>query len=508
MSTSPVFLGIDFGTSNSCMAWYNPETRQAEIIRNFEGQEKTPSVVYFGAGEPLVGKPAEEMWQDEDERDRVIMSVKRDLIEVSTIALPGRRVRTVEVAAAILRKLKQDAEKYHFYKPVTHTIITCPASFSVVEQDKLRDAAAHAGFSTIEVLEEPIAAAYAYAEAALRVGQHVLVYDLGGGTFDVAVVSRESDGSYRLAMKPQGKENCGGDDFDRELYDHVDSVVQQSLGRPISLLGKTDPYFLRECRRQKENLSSYERAAFSSYLRSENGAIPFKHAVERSTFESLINSYIDTTVQLTRAILEEAQKCHHPVDTVVLIGGSSRVPLVLRSLQEVLPMEPQQWHHQDMAVALGAAYYGNTLWGTPGGSAVDHEAYRKAIEMAWADKKLDRAEVAQLDAYAIDRGLTSEEATKIERAVMGDAKEKISAKEAITRPLHPSLVGQQPPNHKPPQTVDKPPPPPPTKRPPPPAHGRPPHPSLQQPSQPAAARPAHPSSRPQVPPPPKTEAEN
>ncbi len=131
---SSATLGIDFGTTTSSMAWFNPKTGQAEAIRNAEGEEKTPSVVYFGERETLVGSPAEQMLDDEAERERVVLSVKRGLINSPTLALPGRRrVKAVEVVAAILGKLRHDAEELHFHTPVTRAVVTHPAAFDVLE---------------------------------------------------------------------------------------------------------------------------------------------------------------------------------------------------------------------------------------------------------------------------------------------------------------------------------------------------------------------------------------
>jgi actin-like ATPase involved in cell morphogenesis len=363
-STFP-FIGIDFGTSKSSMAWYDPKAGQAKIVRNDEEEEKTASVVYFDKDETLVGTPAERMLEDQEDPEacrRVIVSVKRSLVNSPTLALPGRRVKATEVAAEILSKLKRDAEKGHFYQAVTHAVITCPAAFDLLQRDEIEKAGKLAGFSEVQLLEEPVAAALAYAHEGLDVGNYLLVYDLGGGTFDVAVLAREGDG-FRVVMEPKGMARCGGDDFDRALYDYCDEVAQQILGRPISVTGEVDLHFLHRCRERKENLSSRERVTFSSWLRSESGTVQFKQMIERTKIEELIGKYIEETVRLTKDILEESVASGCTVDTVVLIGGSSRVPLVRTLLKETLPVQPKEWQKRDMAVALGAAYYANSLWG-------------------------------------------------------------------------------------------------------------------------------------------------
>src|SRR2546423_14480262 len=229
------------------MAWYNPKTNQAEILRNAEGEEKTASVVYFGESETLVGSPAEAMLEYEQERERIIISIKRELVTTPVIALPGRLVKPVEVTAEILHKLKRDAEEQHFLQEITRAIITCPASFGPLEWDKIREAAQLAGFGEVELLEEPVAAAIAYTQMGFKVGKYVLVYDLGGGTFDLAVLAREDDGLFHPALEPQGIKRCGGDEFDFTLYEYLDKIAVKHLGCPSSLPGNVNLRLLRIC---------------------------------------------------------------------------------------------------------------------------------------------------------------------------------------------------------------------------------------------------------------------
>jgi actin-like ATPase involved in cell morphogenesis/chorismate mutase len=425
-SLSPI-IGIDFGTTNSKMAWYNSKTNQAEILRNAEGEEQTPSVVYFGESETLVGTPAEAMLENEQERERVIISIKRELVTTPIIALPDRSVKPVAVAAEILHKLKRDAEELHFQQEVTHVVITCPASFRLLEQDKIREAAQSAGFDEVELLEEPVAAAIAYTQRGLKVGKNVLVYDLGGGTFDLAVLVCEENGSFRLALEPQGIKRCGGDDFDEALYNYCDAIAREKLGRAISRTEeKRDLNFLQECRKRKENLSKSERHMFNSLL---SGDIIFRHEITRATFESLISKIVEETVRKTKMLLEQASAERQAVETVVLIGGSSRVPLVRRLLEEGLPLKPLLWEKQDIAVALGASYRAYSLW-KPGNQ------YRKAVAVAWIDKKLDEIKIAQLTTLANDLGLTEDQAADIEREVMGETKEEIFSQQKAFEQYH------------------------------------------------------------------------
>jgi formylglycine-generating enzyme required for sulfatase activity len=350
-------IGIDFGTTTSSMAWVDPGTGKAEMLKNAEGEEKTPSVVYFGAELMLVGTPAEQMLDDPQEGRRVVASVKRELANAPTLGLPGRRVKAVEVAAAVFAKLKRDAEDLHFQEPVTRAVITCPAAFDVMEREAIEAAARLAGFAEVRSLEEPVAAALAYSRAGLGVGRHVLVYDLGGGTFDLALL-REEAGGFALALEPKGLRRCGGDDFDQALYDYCDEEAERQWGHPLCDGGR-DLRFLRDCRRRKENLSAQDKVLFSSLV--GEGRL-FRHSLTRELFEGLIGSRIDTTVRLTGELVRAAEGHGLPVETVVLIGGSSRIPLVQRRLKEALPVEPRRWQHQDVAVALGAAYFAQGLW--------------------------------------------------------------------------------------------------------------------------------------------------
>jgi hypothetical protein len=355
------------------MAWYDPRTGDAEVLLNAEGQTRTPSLVYFGDNETLVGEPVENLIEDVStdraRRDeifgRTIASIKRNLLSPPRIALPGGcYVRPVEVVAEILKKLKRDAEDGHFHQEVKRAVITCPAEFNVLQRQKIEEASHLASFNEVVLLEEPTAGALAYARAGLNVGEHVLVYDLGGGTFDLAVLDNEGE-SLHVAMEPKGMERCGGDDFDLSLYHHCDEVAREKLGRSISLTGAVDLSFLRACRRRKENLSFQERTRFNNYLSSEDGPVLFEHEVDRQTFEELIGEYVKITTRLTKEILSQANTAGYEIDTVVLIGGSVRVPLVIHTLEETLPVSPLGFNKRDVAVALGAAHYTNVRWPAP-----------------------------------------------------------------------------------------------------------------------------------------------
>jgi actin-like ATPase involved in cell morphogenesis len=432
-------IGIDFGTTSSKMAWYNQQTRQAQVIKNREGEDETPSVVYFGEQQTLVGTPALEMLAYEEERGRVILSVKRELVTTPWLALPGKTLAPVAVAGEILRKLKADAEALHFHQSIAHAVVTYPASFGPLEQEKIRQAALLAGFTQVEMLAEPVAAALAYTHMGPTIGKSVLIYDLGGGTFDLAILAREEDDIFRLALEAQGLSRCGGDDFDQAIYEHCDTIAQQVLGRPVSLTDKRDLHFLRQCRQRKENLSVAERHRFKSYL--EPDAVLFQYELERSTLEKLISTTVEETVRKTRALVTQASSAGQTVDTLVLIGGSSRIPLVQRMLGESLSLVPLQWQYQDVAVALGAVYHayagGERTAPThrpvvaPGGRGrlTVHqqaiETYRNALSRAWSRHKMSQTKVERLKALAKGLALSRDDTMRLEQDILGKLKEAI-----------------------------------------------------------------------------------
>jgi hypothetical protein len=444
MSEQVASIGIDFGTTNSCVAWYDPRTGGAEVILNAEGQTKTPSLVYFGEDETLVGEPVEHLIQnvskDRAQREevfrRTIMSVKRNLLTPPRIALPdGRFVRPVDVAAEILRKLKRDAEEGLFHEEVKRAVITCPAEFNVLQRQKIEEAGRLAGIEEVVLLEEPVAGALAYSRAGLNVGKHVLVYDLGGGTFDLAVLDNEGE-SFHVAMEPKGMERCGGDDFDHAIYYHCDEVAQEKLGRSISLTGDVDLNFLRECRRRKEGLTYQGQGKIGDYLPADGAPVLFEHEVDRRTFEGLIGEYVETSTRLTEEILKQAVTRGHEVDTAVLVGGSSRVPLVMRALKETLPVEPLTFDKKDVAIALGAAHYADVRWPStrtgerseiarPREDPPHLDQYRASVEETVSNSKLNKVEVDRLEAFAEQLGLRKEQAAEIERRILGESKEGI-----------------------------------------------------------------------------------
>ena len=234
------FLGIDFGTTNSSMARFAADVGRAVVVCNSEGNEKTPSIVYFGKTETVAGDAAVNVLADSggdpDTASRAIRSVKRNLVSPPRIAVPGgRTVRPTDVAAQILAKLRRDAGEADGGRESTRAVITCPAVFDSPQQQAIVDAAQLSGFTEVELVEEPVAAALAFQHAGGAIGKGVLVYDFGGGTFDAAfVVREEGEKQFHLALEPDGDRHCGGDDIDQALYDYFDRQARDRLGRSIS----------------------------------------------------------------------------------------------------------------------------------------------------------------------------------------------------------------------------------------------------------------------------------
>jgi molecular chaperone DnaK len=366
---SNLTIGIDFGACQCSVAWFNPKTNHAELLRNAEGYEKTPAVVYYDeeSGKVVVGSSAELMLDDEDSIKNVYVGIKHDIGKDVLIHLGGKDRRPVDIAADIFRKLKRDAEQLHFKAPVAIAVVTHPAAFDPVERERLTDAATLAGFERVLLLSEPEAAAIAVTKSGVKLGNHLVVYDFGASTFDLTLLLQTGDGNYRFPLGSRGKK-IGGDDFDGLLYDHCEAAARQEHGRSFAPDGQSDPLLMRACRQRKEHLSLRDYADFSFVLKGDPVVI-FKHRVQRETFEGLILPIVEATVRATKDMVEEAERSGYKPDSILLIGGSSRIPLITRQLKSAVPIEVAQWQQQDVAVALGAAVYGALELGMVGGQS-------------------------------------------------------------------------------------------------------------------------------------------
>ncbi len=351
-------IGIDLGTTYSCMAVM--EGGEATVIPNAEGSRTTPSVVAFSkTGERLVGQVAKR--QAVTNPDGTVMSIKRHMGSDYKVNLNGKDYTPQEVSAMILQKLKADAEAYLGEK-VEKAVITVPAYFSDSQRQATKDAGKIAGLEVLRIINEPTAAALAYG---LEKGedQTILVYDLGGGTFDVSILEL-GDGVFEVKAT-SGNNRLGGDDFDDRIIDWMVSEFKKENGIDLS----NDKMAMQ---RLKE---AAEKAKIElSGVTSTNINLPFitadqsgpKHldlTLTRAKFEELIADLIEKTMEPTRQALADAGLTADKIDKIILVGGSTRVPAVQAAIKKVTAKEPHKGVNPDEVVALGAAIQGGVLAG-------------------------------------------------------------------------------------------------------------------------------------------------
>lgn len=372
-------IGIDFGTTFSTASWINPKTKQPEAI-NFHdiGVPKMPSVVYYGPDGVMVGLAAYNQLENSssmkpEQRNQVIQSVvqsiKRDMKQGQFFYINGGgKVSHEEIVAAILRKVKEQAEITCFNsQAVEEATITHPVVFAAWQKEMLRKAATMAGFKKVNLLEEPVAAALGYASTTNEKVRNILVYDFGGGTFDVAYVQYDNENQYRVPVEPEGDFNCGGDDVDVALYDRWEQLAKQQYNRTIDINpNNLDIGFKSRCRKHKEQMSLFPKYTFSEVLPP-----PGFHRVEmelaRPEYDRLAEPIIARTIAKTERLLRKVKEAGHTIDTAIMIGGSSRIPMVYDRLKQILPVEPRRVMQVDVAVALGAVIY------NPNGKQVRNE---------------------------------------------------------------------------------------------------------------------------------------
>ena len=351
-------VGIDLGTTNSTVAVL--EGGEPEIIPNVEGSRLTPSVVAFTKeGERIVGQVAKR--QAITNPERTITSIKREMGTSFKVDIDGKSYTPQEISAMILQKLKADAESYLGEK-VEKAVITVPAYFTDSQRQATKDAGRIAGLEVLRIINEPTAAALAYG---LDKGedQTILVYDLGGGTFDVSILEL-GDGVFEVKAT-SGNNRLGGDDFDERVINYLVSEFKKETGVDLS----KDPIAMQRLK------DAAEKAKIElSTVTSTNINLPFitatadgpKHLdlnLTRAKFEDLIGDLVDKTTGPLRQALSDAGLEAKSIDKVILVGGSTRVPLVQKVLKELLGKEPHKGVNPDEVVALGAAIQGGVLAG-------------------------------------------------------------------------------------------------------------------------------------------------
>ncbi len=351
-------IGIDLGTTNSCVAIM--EGGQATVIPNAEGNRITPSVVAFTkTGERLVGELAKR--QAVTNADRTIRSIKRKMGSDYRVKIDDKEYTPQEISAMILQKLKADAEAYLGEK-VTQAVITVPAYFTDSQRQATKDAGRIAGLEVLRIINEPTAAALAYG---LDKGEDhtVLVFDLGGGTFDVSILEL-GDGVFEVKAT-SGNNFLGGDDFDERIINYLVSEFKKETGIDLSKDRVALQRLKDAAEKAKHELSGVTQTTISlPYITATaEGPQHLEMTLTRAKFEELIRDLVEKTVGPVNQALSDAGLQPKDIDKILLVGGSTRVPLVQETIRRVLGKEPHKGINPDEVVALGAAIQGGVLAG-------------------------------------------------------------------------------------------------------------------------------------------------
>ncbi|MDS0281263.1 molecular chaperone DnaK [Haloarcula onubensis] len=351
-------LGIDLGTTNSAFAVM--EGGDPEIIVNAEGERTTPSVVAFDDGERLVGKPAKN--QAVKNPDQTIQSIKRHMGEDDySVELDGEEYTPEQVSAMILQKIKRDAEEY-LGDDIEKAVITVPAYFNDRQRQATKDAGEIAGFEVERIVNEPTAAAMAYGLDD-ESDQTVLVYDLGGGTFDVSIL--DLGGGVYEVVATNGDNDLGGDDWDHAIIDYLADQFEAEHGVDLREDRQALQRLTEAAEEAKVELSSRKetRINLPFIATTDDGPLDLEQKLTRATFESLTEDLIERTVGPTEQALSDAGYDKGDIDEVILVGGSTRMPQVQDRVEEMTGQEPKKNVNPDEAVGLGAAIQGGVLSG-------------------------------------------------------------------------------------------------------------------------------------------------
>ena len=350
-------IGIDLGTTNSCVAVF--EGGEAKVIANPEGERTTPSVVAFKNGEIIVGGAAKrQMITNKD----TIYSIKRLMGTDKKVEANGKKYTPQEISAMILGDLKKTAEAYLGEK-VTKAVITVPAYFNDAQRQATKDAGKIAGLEVERIINEPTAAALAYGLDKQEENQTVLVYDLGGGTFDVSILEL-GDGVFEVKAT-SGNNELGGDDFDKRIMDYL--VEQFKKENKIDL--SKDKMAMQRIKdaseKAKKDLSGVTTTQISLPFLSqgEDGPLHLEMSLTRAKFEELCHDLFESTLEPVRKALKDAKLTKNDIDKVILVGGSTRIPKVQELIKNEIGKEPSKGVNPDEVVAMGAAIQGGVLTG-------------------------------------------------------------------------------------------------------------------------------------------------
>ena len=354
-------IGIDLGTTNSCVAVM--EGGQPTVIANSEGARTTPSVVAFTkSGERLVGETAKR--QAVTNVDGTVISIKRHMGENYKFNYDGKGFSPQEISAMILQKLKKDAESY-IGEEVKEAVITVPAYFSDAQRQATKDAGKIAGLDVKRIINEPTAAALAYGLDNEK-EQKIMVYDLGGGTFDVSIIDI-GDGVIEV-LATSGNNHLGGDDFDQRVMDYLVAEFKTANGIDLSADKMSMQRIKEAAEKAKKELSSSTTTNINLPYITADATGP-KHldvTLTRAKFDELTHDLVDATIVPVQNALKDADLDASEIDKVLLVGGSTRIPAVQDEVQKIMGKEPFKGINPDECVAIGASIQGGKLAGDEG----------------------------------------------------------------------------------------------------------------------------------------------
>ncbi len=354
-------IGIDLGTTNSCVAVM--EGGKPTVISNAEGSRTTPSVVAFSkTGERLVGEPAKR--QAVTNSEKTISSIKREMGTNYKVDIDGKKYTPQEISAMILQKMKADAENYLGEK-VTEAVITVPAYFNDAQRQATKDAGKIAGLDVKRIINEPTAAALAYGLDNEK-EQKIMVYDLGGGTFDVSIIEI-GDGVIEV-LATAGNNRLGGDDFDQKVVDYLISEFKRTEG--VDLSG--DKMAMQRIREAAEKAKKELSSAVTTNINlpfitaTSEGPKHFDMNLTRAKFDELTRDLVDMTAEPVKKALSDAGINASELSKVLLVGGSTRIPAVQEKVKQLTGHEPSKTLNPDECVAIGASIQGGKLAGDAG----------------------------------------------------------------------------------------------------------------------------------------------
>ena len=352
-------IGIDLGTTNSCVSVM--EGGEAVVIPNAEGNRTTPSVVAFSKnGERLVGQIAKR--QAVTNPENTVISIKRKMGTDSKVTIEGDDFTPQEISAMILQKLKSDAENYLGQK-VDQAVITVPAYFSDSQRQATKDAGKIAGLEVLRIINEPTAAALAYGVDKENTEQKIMVYDLGGGTFDVSILDI-GDGVFEV-LATSGNNKLGGDDFDEKIIEYLVAEFKKTSGIDLASDKSAMQRLKEAAEKAKIELSGMQQTNINLPFITADSTGP-KHldiTLTRAKFEELIGELVQSTTKPVNQALKDAGLTANDLNQVLLVGGSTRVPLVQETVKKITGKEPNKGINPDECVAIGAAIQGGVLSG-------------------------------------------------------------------------------------------------------------------------------------------------